>query len=180
VWRRNPHLARTGEIVTIPQHWTHLPRSFPHLRIPAGELAEASTIVPMPDLGITHRLPGGGMNLWRIPLSELENGYGTPQLVKTLNYGAFSYDNSRTLTGDFGDITASDDGTADHLIWHAQPNGGVLVWAVGGGGDTTPRLWQDLRTGGWSWANSRPIVGDVTGDGWDDLVVRHWSGCYSG
>jgi hypothetical protein len=146
----------------------------------AGELAEATTIVPMPDLGITHRLPGGGMNLWRMPLSDLEGDHGTPHLVKTLNYGGFSYDNSRTLAGDFGDITASDDGTADHVIWHAQPNGGVLLWAVGGGADTTPRLWQDLRTGGWSWANSRPMVGDVTGDGWDDLVVRHWSGCYSG
>jgi hypothetical protein len=145
----------------------------------AGDLAEATTIVPMPDLGITHRL-GGGMNLWRMPLSELEDGYGVPALVKTLNYGGFSYDNSVTVTGDFGDITPSDDGTADHVIWHQQPNGGVLLWAVGGGGDTAPRLWQDLRTGGWSWANSRPMVGDVTGDGWDDLVVRHWSGCNAG
>jgi hypothetical protein len=91
------------------------------------------------------------MNLWRIPLSELEDGYGAPALVKTLNYGGFSYDNSVTLTGDFGDITPSDDGTADHIIWHQQPNGGVLLWAVGGGGDPTPRLWQDLRTGGWSY-----------------------------
>jgi FG-GAP-like repeat len=139
----------------------------------AGDLAAASTIVPMPDLAITHRLPGGGMNLWRIPLSELESGYGVPQLVKTLNYGGFSYDNSRSLSGDFGDITASDDGTADHVIWHAQPNGGVLLWAVGGGGDTTPRLLLDLRTGGWSYRDSRPMVGDVDGDGWDDLVVRH-------
>jgi hypothetical protein len=141
--------------------------------------AAALTLVPMPDLGITHRLPGGGMNLWRIPLSEVEADVGQPQLVKSLNYGGFSYDNSVTLTGDFADVTSSDDGTADHIVWHAQPNGGVLLWAVGGGSDTTPRLWQDLRTGGWSWANSRPMVGDVTGDGWDDLVVRHWSGCTS-
>jgi hypothetical protein len=35
----------------------------------------------MPDLAVTHRLPGGGMNLWRIPLSELENGYGVPPLT---------------------------------------------------------------------------------------------------
>jgi hypothetical protein len=140
----------------------------------AGELAAAETIVPMPDLGIAHRLPAGGMNLWRIPLSDVETGYGAPHLVKTLDYGGFSYDSSVTLTGDFGDITGSDDGTADHIIWHAQPNGGVLVWGVGGGSGT-PQLWQDLRTGGWSYAASQPMVADVTGDGWDDLVVTHRS-----
>src|SRR3954464_3873307 len=58
-----------------------------HAAAQAGDVAAAGTIVPMPDLGITHRLPDGGMNLWRIPLSELETGYGQPSLVKTLNYG---------------------------------------------------------------------------------------------
>jgi hypothetical protein len=144
-----------------------------HAAAQAGDVAAAGTIVALPDLGIAHRLPGGGMNLWRMPLSDLEAGYGQPQLVKTLNFGGFSYDNSRTLAGDFGDITPSDDGTADHVIWHAQSNGGVLLWGVGGGSDTTPRLWQDLRTGGWSYADSQPMVADVNGDGWDDLVVRH-------
>ncbi|TQN42305.1 FG-GAP repeat protein [Blastococcus colisei] len=141
-----------------------------------GGVAPASTVVALPDLAIAHRLPSGGMNLWRMPLSELEDGFGQPQLVKTLDFGGFSYDNSRTIAGDFGDITASDDGTADHLIWHRQPNGGVLLWAVGGGADTTPRLWHDLRTGGWSYAASTPMVGDVNGDGWDDLVVTHSTG----
>ena len=93
----------------------------------AGDLAAASTIVPMPDLAITPRLPSGAMNLWRIPLSDLEAGTGQPQLVKNLDYGGFSYDNSRTLAGDFADVTPSHDGTADHVICHRQPNGGVLL-----------------------------------------------------
>jgi hypothetical protein len=147
-----------------------------HAAAQPGDVSAAGTIVPMPDLGIAHRLPAGGMNLWRIPLSELEQGYAQPQLVKKLDFGGFSYDRSVTLPGDFGDITPSDDGTTDFVIWHAQPNGGVLLWAVGGGSDTTPRLLMDLRTGGWSYANSTPMLGDVTGDGWDDLVVAHANG----
>ena len=138
----------------------------------AGGATAAATLVAWPDLGIAHRLPSGGINLWRVPLSQSEAGFGQPRLVKNLDYGGFSYDNSRTLVGDFGPITPSDDGTADHVIWHKQPNGGVLVWGVGGGSGT-PQLWQDLRTGGWSWADSIPMVADVTGDGWDDLVVVH-------
>jgi hypothetical protein len=138
----------------------------------AGGATAAATLVAWPDLGIAHRLPSGGINLWRVPLSQSEAGFGQPRLVKNLDYGGFSYDNSRTLVGDFGPITPSDDGTADHVIWHKQPNGGVLVWGVGGGSGT-PQLWQDLRTGGWSWADSIPMVADVTGDGWDDLVAVH-------
>jgi hypothetical protein len=138
----------------------------------AGGATAAATLVAWPDLGIAHRLPSGGINLWRVPLSQSEAGFGQPRLVKNLDYGGFSYDNSRTLVGDFGPITPSDDGTADHVIWHKQPNGGVLVWGVGGGSGA-PQLWQDLRTGGWSWADSIPMVADVTGDGWDDLVVVH-------
>jgi hypothetical protein len=143
-----------------------------HAALGGGDTA-ASYGVALPDLAIAHRLPSGAMNLWRMPLSQLEDGFGTPQLVKNLDYGGFSYDRSVTVAGDFADITPADDGTADHIIWHAQPDGGVLLWAVGGGGDTTPRLWQDLRTGGWSYANSRPMLGDVNADGWDDLVVQH-------
>lgn len=139
----------------------------------AGGVAATTTLVALPDLAIAHRLPAGGMNLWRIPLSDLETDFARPSLVRTLDYGGFSYDNSKTVAGDFGNITPSDDGTADHIIWHAQPNGSVLLWGVGGGGDTTPQLWQDLRTGGWSYAASTPLVADVTGDGWDDLVVIH-------
>src|SRR5690242_18497332 len=81
--------ATAAERVARPTHGTAAGQ--------AAGTAATTTIVPMPDLAITHRLPGGGMNLWRLPLSEYDPNYGTPQLVKTLNYGGFSYDNSVTL-----------------------------------------------------------------------------------
>ena len=147
---------------------------------PSAESARSATVTPRAvtpaaalDLAVVHRLGADSMNLWRMPVSQLDSGYGRPALVKTLDYGGFSYDRSRTLAGNVGNVTGTDDGTPDQVIWHAQPNGGVLLWAVGGGSDTTPRLWLDLRTGGWSWADSVPMLGDVNGDGFDDLVVRH-------
>ncbi|TQN43912.1 subtilisin family serine protease [Blastococcus colisei] len=132
--------------------------------------------VPATDVVTSHRLGVDSLNLWQMHVSEPHAGYGTSRLVETLDFGGFSYSRSRTVSGSFGDLTSSDDGTADHVIWHAQPNGGVLLWAIGGGGDTTPRVLQDLRTGGWSWAASTPMAADVTGDGLDDVVVRHTNG----
>lgn len=134
---------------------------------------------PSPTLPIAHRLTAGGLNLWRLPLGDRAGDYGRPALGTTLNFGGFSYDRSRSVTGNVAEVTPSDDGSADTIIWHAQPNGGVLVWAVGGGSNPSPQLWLDLRTGGWAWAASVPMMGDVNGDGWDDLVVRHAYGSSS-
>ena len=141
--------------------------------------AAADGVVMMPDLGIAHRLGGGGINLFRLGLSDVDPTYGQTELVRTLSTGGFSYDRSRTVPGDFADITPGDDGTADHVIWHAASDGTVRLWVVPGGTDTTPRLWATLRAP-WNWANSRPMAADVTGDGWDDLVVRLYRGCSAG
>ena len=134
----------------------------------------APTPVPLPDLGITHRLADGGMNLFRMPLSELEEGYGEPQLVRRLPASqGWRYDRSVVLAGDFGDITAGDDGTADHVIWQVLADYSVRVWGVGGGSNTTPQLWHTLpRADHWLGNWTRPVAGDVNGDTWTDLVVR--------
>jgi hypothetical protein len=36
-----------------------------------------------------------------------------------------------------------------------------------------PEIWQDLRTGGWSFAGSRQYLADTNGHGKDDLISVH-------
>lgn len=131
--------------------------------------------VPMPDLGFAHRRSDGGINLFRMPLSEVEDGVGTPRQVRALPAKeGFRTDRSKVVAGDFADWTPGDDGTADHIVWHAGSDGGIRVYAVPGSSDTTPRLLRALpKSAGWSWADSRPLAGDVNGDTWDDLLIVH-------
>ena len=128
-----------------------------------------------PVLAVAHAIPSGGLNLWEIPLALENPQHGVPQLVTTLQTGGFEYAKSRVATGDFGNVSGVDDGSPDWLIAHEQPGGGILLWVIGGGPDATPHVWADLRGGGWSWAGSRQLVGDVNGDGLDDVVSIHES-----
>lgn len=142
-----------------------------------GADADAGT---WPVLDVAHAVPTGGMNLWEVPLHGRPPTFEDPILVTTLEAGGFRYAQSRTFSGNFGDVSGQDDGSPDWLIVHEQPNGGVLFWVVGGGPDPTPHLWADLRSGGWSYANSRQMVGDVDGDGTDDIVSVHRNHTYDG
>ncbi|GEK20561.1 FG-GAP-like repeat-containing protein [Cellulomonas xylanilytica] len=135
--------------------------------------ASASAGPGEPELDIAHSRPTGGLNLWRLPLAAENPTLGQPMLKASLEAGGFEYGRSRTASGDFGNVTGVDDGSPDWLVSHGQPNGGVLLWVVGGGPDSTPRLWADLRGGGWSWENSRQLVGDADGDGYDDVISIH-------
>jgi hypothetical protein len=47
-------------------------------------VAQAAVPVPLPDLGLAARRGDGGIALFRMPLSELEDGFGTPQAVRGL------------------------------------------------------------------------------------------------
>ena len=76
------------------------------------------------------------------------------------------------------------DGFGDLLTVHAQRGGAILVWAHLGFYDELngtpclddPVVWQDLRTGGWSFAGSRQHLADTDGDGDGDLVSLHSQG----
>src|SRR5699024_7256991 len=98
-----------------------------------------------PSIEIAHSLPTGGMNLWEAAVADGGSDQGLPSLATTLESGGFRYILSRTMTGNFGDVSGQDDGSSDTLVVHHQPNGGLLFWVVGGGDPAqTPRVWYDL------------------------------------
>jgi hypothetical protein len=110
-------------------------------------------------------------------LSNTVSGFnGSFPLFQGHNSAGWSFVNSRQVAGD-----VTGDGFVDLLTIHAQPNGGVLVWLHQGyldAGTGQPRtsppvVWQDLRTGGWSFAGSRQYTADTNGDFIDDLVTVH-------
>jgi len=77
-----------------------------------------------------------------------------------------------------GDVTG--DGRVDLVTSHAQGgNPGLLVWVhvnCSTGTDVcfqAPQIWQDLRTGGWSYAASRQYLVDTDSDGDADVISLH-------
>lgn len=144
----------------------------------AGAAAAATPEMAGPQLTFAHRIAAtGGVQLWAIPL--FGSSSLTPRLQPALQGGGWSWDRSLPLTGHFGALTPGDPDATRVVFWHAAADGSVRVWAVGGGADTAPRWLTDLRAS-WSWQNSRPMVADLDGNGWDDLLVVHRANCSSG
>ena len=141
----------------------------------AGGVANAGTPVPLPDLGFAHRRSDGGIILFRTPLSELEAGFGGDRswCARSLRRRAFSSTAPRSWPG--LRRLHRRRGRYRRPPPLAPPERRRSEPAVvPGSSNTTPRSLFVLpaRTG-WAWVNSRPMVGDVTGDGVDDLVVRN-------
>jgi FG-GAP-like repeat len=97
-------------------------------------------------------------------------GFASPVLWQALKTGGWSYDNSRQTLADL-----NGDGSLDLVTSHRQSTGGLHLWAhlSTGSSFASPVVWADLRTGGWSYAYSRQVAGDVNGDGRDDIVSSH-------
>jgi hypothetical protein len=118
------------------------------------------------DLVTTHRLATGGLVLW----VHMSNGtsFEAPTQWQSLPAGGWSYDGSRQMTGD-----VNGDGREDVVSAHRQSTGGLILWAhlSNGAAFDAPAVWQNLRLGGWSFANSQQRVLDADNDGFDDDVV---------
>jgi hypothetical protein len=120
------------------------------------------------DVVSLHRQSNGGVLVF--VHRNAGTSFAAPVVWQDLRTGGWSFDNSRQTLADL-----DGDGLSDISSSHAQSKGGVVSWAhlSTGSSFTRPALWADLRTGGWSYANSRQAAGDVDGDGLDDIVSSH-------
>jgi len=120
------------------------------------------------DVVSVHRQSNGGVLMF--VHRNTGGSFAAPIVWQDMRTGGWSFDNSRQTLADL-----DGDGVSDIATSHAQPNGGVLLWAHLSTGSSlrSPALWADLRTGGWSYSNSRQTAGDVDGDGRDDILTSH-------
>ena len=121
------------------------------------------------DVVTIHRQLTGGLRVWVHPNTGTGT-FGTPQQWQNLSTGGWSYDRSRQTLAD-----VNGDGMLDLVSTHRQLTGGLILWVHLSNGTTlaAPTQWQNLRTGGWSYDNSRQTSGDVNGDGLGDIVSTH-------
>jgi hypothetical protein len=120
------------------------------------------------DIVSIHRQSLGGLNVY--VHRNTGTSFAGPVLWQGLKTGGWSYLNSRQMLADL-----NGDGLLDLVSSHRQSTGGLHLWAHVSTGSSFvgPTVWADLRTGGWSYADSRQVAGDVTGDGRDDIVSSH-------
>jgi hypothetical protein len=120
------------------------------------------------DLVSSHRQSTGGLRLW-IHLST-GSSFSDPVLWQDLKTGGWSFEGSRQAIGD-----VNGDGIDDIVTSHRQFTGGMRLWAhlSTGSSFATPALWQDLKTGGWSFDKSKQLLMDTDGHLSDDVVSMH-------
>jgi hypothetical protein len=160
----------TGSGFGTPQQWQNLSTGGWSYDKSRQSLADVDGD-GLADLVTTHRLATGGLVLW----VHLSTGtlFEVPAQWQNLSAGGWSYDGSRQMTGD-----VNGDGLDDVVSAHRQSTGGLILWAhlSGGASFQAPAVWQNLRTGGWSFANSQQRVLDLDNDGIDDVLTAHRSG----
>jgi hypothetical protein len=157
----------TGTAFGTPQQWQNLSTGGWSYDRSRQTLADVNND-GMLDLVSAHRQLTGGLILW----VHLSNGttLAAPTQWQNLSTGGWSFDNSRQTSGD-----VNGDGLDDIVSSHRLSTGGLALWAHLSNGTSfaAPSLWQNLRTGGWSYDNSQQRVLDWDLDGSDDVISAH-------
>jgi len=90
-----------------------------------------------------------------------------------LSAGTWKLTDARPVAGDF-----DGDGIDDVVAVVDDRAGGWKAWLFRSDGTqfAAPALWRTQAAGTYTWAGSRTLAGDVTGDGKADLVIAHSTG----
>lgn len=91
----------------------------------------------------------------------------SPSLVWKSSVGSWNWSHCKIVGGDF-----NDDGKGDVAILYDYGNNTTGLWVFTSSGSkySSKLVWKS-SAGTWSWDKCRPMVGDVNGDGKDEVVV---------
>lgn len=92
-----------------------------------------------------------------------------PHLVWKSGVGGFPWSRCKAVGGDF-----NGDGFGDLAVVYDYGNNttGVFEFLSNGSSYVIKRVWKS-SAGGWYWSRTRPVAGDVNGDGRDELVLEY-------
>ncbi len=120
------------------------------------------------DLATLYNYGNSNTGLWLFPSTG--TGFASPYRVWLSGAGNWTWANSEPVAGDF-----TGDGKADlaALYDYGNSNTGLWLFPSTGTGFASPyRVWLS-GAGNWTWANSKPVAGDFTGDGKADLAALY-------
>ena len=146
--------------------WWQPHRSMPR---PRGERIEGDfTGDQRDDVAVLYDYGNSTAGLWIFPSTG--QAFGSPRLWWASGRGAWDPNRSKLLAGNFDGAGADDIGmTYDY----GNATAGFWVLTSTGSSFAPPSPWWFSAPGHWDMPRSRPVPGDFTNDGRDDLAMQY-------